>query len=149
MDDCVPLACSGMRCLDGGMFMKSIKPGRGPSMLSGVVGIFMIGFGVIWTIIAAQAGVVFMLFGLLWTGIAITTTIFHFKNATQKKRYSIYDITDEEEEPDPLNRRFGEGPIRETGESRFCPYCGSSVAEDYEFCNSCGMKLPKNKKTTG
>lgn len=64
--------------------MKSIKPGRGPSMMSGVVGIFMIGFGILWTVIAAQASGIFALFGVLWTGIAIAMTVYNFKNATGK-----------------------------------------------------------------
>ena len=87
--------------------MKSIKPGRGPSMMGGVVGIFMIGFGILWTVMAAQASGIFALFGVLWTGIAIVMTLYHFKNATAKNRYSAFDITDATEEPDPLNERFG------------------------------------------
>lgn len=51
--------------------MRSIKPGRGPSMMGGVVGIFTIGFGILWTVIASQASGIFALFGVLWTGIAI------------------------------------------------------------------------------
>ena len=50
--------------------MKSIKPGRGPSMMGGVVGIFMIGFGILWTVIAAQASGIFAIFGVLWTCVA-------------------------------------------------------------------------------
>jgi len=26
--------------------------------------------------------------------------------------------------------------------SRYCPYCGRSVAEDHRFCPGCGEKLP-------
>ena len=51
--------------------MKSIKPGRGPSMMGGVVGIFMIGFGILWTVIAAQASGIFAIFGVLWTCVAM------------------------------------------------------------------------------
>ena len=25
---------------------------------------------------------------------------------------------------------------------KFCPYCGTKVETDYEFCNNCGKKLP-------
>lgn len=125
--------------------MKSIKPGRGPSMMGGVVGIFMIGFGILWTAMATQAGGIFALFGILWTGIAIATTIYNFKNATGKNRYSAYDITDAEE-PDPLNERFGEAAEAAKEESdtdsKFCPYCGTPVKDDFEFCNQCGKKLP-------
>ncbi len=126
--------------------MKHIKPGRGPSMMSGVVGIFMIGFGVVWTVIAAQAGGLFAIFGVLWTGIAIATTVYNFKNATGKNRYSAYDITDSHEEPDPLNQRFGNAqdtsPKRDDSDNKFCPYCGAAVERDFEFCNNCGKKLP-------
>ena len=51
--------------------MKSIKPGRGPSMLGGIVGIAMIGFGILWTILASRISGIFALFGVIWTGIAI------------------------------------------------------------------------------
>lgn len=126
--------------------MKSIKPGRGPSMMSGVVGIFMIGFGVLWTVIAAQASGIFALFGVLWTGIAIVMTVYNFKNATGKNRYSAYDITDSSEEPDPLNEHFGNlqsnTQKKDDGDNKFCPYCGTPVAGDFEFCNNCGKKLP-------
>lgn len=126
--------------------MKSIKPGRGPSMLSGVVGIFMIGVGVLWTVLAAQTDGVFALFGVLWTGIAVAITIYNFKNATNKNRYSSFDITDEAEESDPLNERFGstQGAAQEhtRADNKFCPYCGAAVKNDFDFCNSCGKRLP-------
>ena len=127
--------------------MKSIKPGRGPSFMGGVVGIFMIGFGILWTVLAAQASAVFALFGVLWTGIAVVQTVYNFKNATGRNRYSAYDITDGSEESDPLNERFGNQQQSgstdiSNGDSVFCPYCGTPVAGDYEFCNKCGKKLP-------
>ena len=126
--------------------MKSIKPGRGPSMMGGIVGIFMIGFGILWTAFAARAGGFFALFGVLWTCIAIAMTVYHFKNATGKSRHSTYDILDADEEPDPLNRRFGD-PQPDTQSdtcagSNFCPYCGTPAASDYAFCRHCGKKLP-------
>lgn len=132
--------------------MKSIKPGRGPSMMSGVSGIFMIGFGIVWTLIALQASPLFALFGVFWTGIAVVNTVYSFKNATGKNRYSSYDITDGNEEPDLFNERFG-GQYEEprlydeqrqagSGKSLFCPYCGAPVDGDYRFCNKCGRELP-------
>ncbi len=125
--------------------MRSIKPGRGPSMMGGVVGIFMICFGILWTVLASKANVVFALFGILWTGIAVATTVYNFKNATGENRYSAYDITDEGEEPDPLNERFGThyaNTRKNSAESKFCPYCGTPANRDFEFCNNCGKKLP-------
>lgn len=126
--------------------MKSIKPGRGPSMMGGIIGVFMIGFGIVWTALASQAGGAFVLFGVFWTCIAIVTTIYNFKNATNKNRYSQFDIVNETEEPDPLNVRFGNSNIQQenvdTIENRFCPYCGNKVADRYRFCNQCGKELP-------
>lgn len=126
--------------------MKHIKPGRGPSMQGGIVGIFMICFGILWTVIAAQANGFFALFGVLWTGVAVVNTIYNFKNATGKNRYSQYDITDSSEEPDPLNQYFGEAEKSEhsssSAESEFCPYCGTKVEGDFIFCNKCGKELP-------
>lgn len=124
--------------------MKSIKPGRGPSMMSAIVGIFVAIFGVIWTVIAAtMGGGIFAIFGVVFVGFAITMVIYNFKNATSKNRYSAFDITSGEEEPDPLNERLG-GDMTEDVEidSSFCPYCGNAVKEEYEFCNRCGKKLP-------
>ena len=126
--------------------MKSIKPGRGPSIISSLVGIFMIGFGIVWTILAMQANTIFALFGVFWTGIVIIITIYNFKNATRKNRYSVYDITDANEEPDPLNDHFEtpQNTMQETDHTdiKFCPYCGTPVAVDFKFCSHCGKKLP-------
>ena len=126
--------------------MKHIKPGRGPSMMNGLIGIFMIGFGIFWTVIASKAGGMFIFFGLMWTAIAIIITIYNFKNALSKKRYSIIDITDHTEEPDPLNERFGvpldKKKTNENSESSFCPFCGIKVVKEYKYCIKCGKELP-------
>ena len=94
--------------------MKSIKPGRGPSMMGGFGSVFSVIFGIFWTILAASMtrgagliGIIFPLFGVLFIIIGVFNAIYHFKNASGKNRYSAYDITDEDEEPDPLNERFG------------------------------------------
>ena len=135
--------------------MRSIKPGRGPSMMGGFMGIFAAVFGVIWTIAALSMGAPFFfgLFGIMFIIIAIVNTVYNFKNATGKNRYSTYDIVEEHEETDPLNARYGEPryeePKYEAWEepgaegSAFCPYCGSRVEEDFAFCNKCGKRLPR------
>ena len=71
--------------------MKSIKRGRGPSMMNGIVGIFVALFGVFWTIMAAGMGGGFMaIFGIFFIAIAVMNVIYNFKNATGKNRYSEY-----------------------------------------------------------
>ncbi len=66
--------------------MKSIKPGRGPSMMGGVVGIIMICFGIVWTAVAASYSGIMAIFGVLWTCVAVIITVFNFSNATCTRR---------------------------------------------------------------
>lgn len=134
--------------------MKSIKPGRGPSMMDGFGSVFGIIFGIFWTVLAASmtqgfglVGIIFPLFGVLFVIISIGNAVYNFKDATGKNRYSEFDITDDAEEPDPLNRYFGDKPesppATHSSGSGFCPYCGAPVQSDFAFCRKCGKALPK------
>ena len=129
--------------------MKSIKPGRGPSMMGGVSSILAAVFGVVWTFAALSmgAGGIFAIFGIVFIAMAVMSAIYNLKNATGKNRYSSFDITEDGEEIDPWNERFGKRrdynqPSVNTGESRYCPYCGVRVEGDFAYCNKCGKKLP-------
>lgn len=123
--------------------MKSIKPGRGPSMMGGIVGIIMICIGVVWTVIAFNAFPPFGLFGICWTCIAVVTTVYNFKNATGENRYSQFDIVDSDEESDPLNDKYGKKTTesKDDNSKSYCPYCGNKAQNDHKFCNNCGNKL--------
>lgn len=122
--------------------MVSVKPGRGPSVMGGIVGCFMIGFGILWTVLAAQASGIFALFGVLWTGIAIVQTVYQFKNATSENRYSVFDITRDDEEPDPLNQHFRrEKESADENSKLYCPHCGAKVQKNHRYCSQCGMEL--------
>lgn len=133
--------------------MKSIKPGRGPSMMSGISSVFVGIFGVIWTFgaIAMGAPAIFPLFGLFFVGFAIVQAVYNFKNATSKNRYSSFDIVDGQEEPDPWNERFGAQPEADVSpwntdsaeDMNFCPYCGTELENGFSFCPKCGKELPK------
>jgi hypothetical protein len=137
--------------------MKSIKPGRGPSAM-GAAGSIAVGvFGIFWTIMAASMGapVFFVFFGLIFVGIAAMQAVYHFKNATGANRMSLYDITDADAEPDPLDpylRQHGRRPAQQRPQSepepleeevyKFCPYCGRKVRhESYRFCPECGKEI--------
>lgn len=132
--------------------MRSIKPGRGPSMMGGMGAVFAALFGVFWTIGAIGMGAVFMApFGLIFICMAVVSAIYNFKNATGENRYSSFDIVDETEEVDPLNERFGAKRTSGTqtfenkgfdADSEFCPYCGVKVSKEFEFCHKCGKRLP-------
>lgn len=134
--------------------MKSIKPGRGPSMKGFVMSIAMALFGVLWTIAAlAIGGGFFALFGVIFIGIAVYEAVYNYRNATSKNRYSTIDIVDSCEEGDPLNEKYGRNTVKntpavqmngvqDTSETNFCPYCGKKVGEAHSFCSGCGKKLP-------
>lgn len=124
--------------------MKSIKRGRGPSMMGGFSSIFAVIFGVIWTILAVSGGAgLFALFGVVFIAFAVVQAVYSFKNATGDNRFSEFDITDDGEEPDPFNVRFGQKYNAEQGQevTNYCPYCGAKVEDDYLYCRKCGRKL--------
>lgn len=127
--------------------MRSVKPGRGPSFMNGVMSVVAVVFGIFWTAMAFGMGAGFMaVFGFVFIGVGIFNAVYHFKNATNENRYSDYDIVDDDEESDPLNEKYGkndkkDGEKYENGS--FCPYCGARVEKDYKFCNHCGNKLQK------
>lgn len=130
--------------------MKSIKPGRGPSMMGGVGSVIAIAFGVLWTVLAASmtagagmVGVIFPLFGLCFIGIGVMNAVYHFKNATSENRFSAFDITDDGEEPDPLDPRRVSPDAPPKAPGGFCPYCGAPAQGDFAFCPKCGRELPK------
>lgn len=92
--------------------MRSIKPGRGPSAMGAIVGIGGVIFGIFWTIMAFAitrhmpfplVGIVFPAFGVVFVVIGIINVFYNLTNATQKNRFSTWDITAPGEEPDPLN----------------------------------------------
>lgn len=153
--------------------ITSVKPGRAPSFMGGIGSIIAVVFGIFWTIMAFSMsreshfggmvgpggfGVVnkiFPLFGLIFIAVGIISAVYNFRQATQRDRYSVLDITDSEVEPDPLNERFGpslealsdaalnKNSEHGSGKHRFCPYCGDEIGEGYRYCPACGKELPQ------
>ena len=83
--------------------MKSVKPGRGPSLLGGAASAIAAVIGVVWIAVAASmdAPVYFCLFGVVFVVLAIAHALYDLYNATAKRRFSLFDVTEEGEEPDP------------------------------------------------
>lgn len=149
--------------------ITSIKPGRAPSFMGGMGSLIAVLFGLFWTVMAIQitreapfgaVRVMFPLFGILFTIMGVVNAVYSFRNATGKRRYSLFEITDSETEPDPFSDRFGMGAAQDTikdalenaaselgnaGEQahRFCPYCGKDLESDFRFCPSCGKQIPE------
>lgn len=129
--------------------MKSVKPGRGPSAMGAFGSVVGVVFGVIWTGAAASMGAppFFPAFGVLFIVVGLVQALYHYKNATGENRFSEFDITEDGEEPDPLDRRDREAPEREEpdGAYRFCPYCGARAGEGFSYCARCGRELPESE----
>ena len=126
--------------------MKSIKPGRGQSMVSGTVSVVVALVGVGWTIGAVSMGAGYMaFFGIAFIVIALVNAAEGFYNATAEKRMSVMDVVNEGEEPDPLNERFGSSTVAQVPRTAaaYCPYCGTPTEPDYVFCPRCGKALRK------
>jgi zinc-ribbon domain len=137
--------------------MRSIKRGRGQSAMGAFGSLYSVVFGIIWTIFAFwiggnfpfPIGILFPLFGVCFVIYGIVQTVYQFNNATRGNRFSEFDIVDGEEEPDPLNQRFGRQPrtfntTPNQGrqiEGSFCPYCRANLQADFEFCPKCGADI--------
>ena len=127
--------------------MKSVKPGRGPSAMGAAGSVIVVIFGIFWTIGAASMGAppLFPLFGVLFVIMGIVQAVYNFKNATGENRYSSFDIVEDGEEPDPLDQRFGDTRQNDqqpdSGDFRFCPYCGARLGAEFAYCGKCGKKL--------
>ncbi len=148
--------------------MRSIKPGRGPSAMGAFGSIVAAVFGVIWTIFAASMGApgIFPLFGVIFIISALVGAVYNYKNAAGSNRMSVYDITDDNEEPDPLQERFhrksgkagssvvntinstinSAGGIPESSQTdrdavNFCPFCRCELKDNFKFCPKCGSDI--------
>ena len=91
----------------------------------------------------------------------VYNAVYNYRNATSENRYSEFDITDENEEPDPLNERYGAKKSASSGDANavhgggFCPYCGAKfdAAKVIEYsirgaaegkphtCQHCGQRV--------
>ncbi len=142
----------------------SVKPGRGPSLMGGIGGLLVAGFGVIWMIGAARMGApgFFVAFGVVFILFALAGASYNFFNAGSRERMSSFDITTPGEEGDPIARTLGYEktppprnrrspqpfPPRENASENkrripgeFCPFCGEKVQDDFDYCPKCGKDI--------
>jgi hypothetical protein len=87
--------------------MYELKEGRGPSLLSGIASLVMVGFAICWVGLCVSIGapIWFTLFGAVFGVIGLVAAGYNFWAATTTNRPDIYDVTTDKEEPDPFNRR--------------------------------------------
>ena len=117
--------------------------------MGAVGGIIAVIFGVFWTILAYNMtrgmpnmggfafGDIFPLFGVLFIILGLVRVAYNFRNATAQNRFSVLDVTTDNEEPDPLN-------LRHTAENK-APPATSSVAhrlQELESLRQQGLVQP-------
>jgi len=123
--------------------------------MGGVGSVFMAIFGLIFLSAVSSMGAppVFTLFAVAFVLLAVCTAIYGFYNALARNRMTEYDITDRNEEIDPIASGLGyqrstenEGSVGQKDKPRkyegdFCPFCGASVSSDFDFCPKCGKDI--------
>ena len=124
--------------------MRHIKPGRGPSMMGGVIcaigslALSLLGLALLFSDAGPAGWIPFPLsFG------AAFLSVYYFKNGMKKNRHSDFDVTDPGEEPDPLCEILL--PDYHKMKNGYCPYCGKALkvgnGAGMVYCTHCGKKL--------
>ncbi len=121
--------------------MKSVKPSRGSSLEHGIAGLVAVVVGIVWLSHAVKrdAPTSMLLFGGLFILIGVLNAFLGFYNAKASNRLSSYDIV--EDEPDIFEKKLGNHTTKEGSEKQYCPYCGTKVDENAQFCSKCGKQL--------
>ena len=112
---------------------KERKAGKAWHMGVSVVALI---FGVFWCLAALSMGAGFMLiFGIPFVGLLAYRLVMVAKYGDEKLKQPPVQEQSPRQEVDPWDRK--ERPAADG----FCPYCGSSVEETFEYCPKCGRKL--------
>ncbi len=110
---------------------KERKAGKNLTVASHIFGIL---FMIFWCIMAISMGAWFMgLFGLPMLGLMIYRLVVMLRLSGEEEK------KEPPKSADPWDRPQ-EKPKRQTEGGRFCPYCGSSLQEDFAFCPKCGRR---------
>lgn len=102
-------------------------------VVSLLVGILMVCFGIFWTVMAAGFAPFMAVFGIIWTAIAGITTYNSYKNA--KARSENQNHSDESYYYDEIKPE--EPELKELR----CPYCGAPVQKNQTKCEYCGSEF--------
>lgn len=108
------------------------------------VNVFVLIFGVIWTVIAVSMFPPMGLFGIGFVGLAAYRLVMSIKlNKKDGKEKEPWDRTGTAYGAPRRDFSTGSessGSTRETAGS-FCPYCGRELEESFRFCPKCGRRL--------
>lgn len=106
-------------------------------LVSALTGIFMICFGVVWTILAGSMAPFMAIFGILWTAIAAVSTYNSYKEA---KKHEEMNENDYYEHGAQFEHEYAQKEAESPKELR-CPYCGAPIQSGDTSCEYCGSKF--------
>ena len=119
-----------------------IRPSREVSSMQLIMCIAAAIFGIFWMSTASSIGAGgFGMLGIVFILIAIVFAFMHFRNATGKKAFSLYEITDDQDAskkyPLDNNNTSGRRP-----QKSYCPWCGGALDNSkYIYCPKCGKQM--------
>jgi hypothetical protein len=88
--------------------MLEVKKGRAGSIFGGIFGLCFAGIALcMFAASAGDAPFPMALVPLFFVIIGVALSAYSFYSAFARNRPDVYDITTSQEEPDPLNQRFG------------------------------------------
>ena len=101
-----------------------IRPGRGRSMLAGVLVLLVMVFGAVMLLGFGGPRGMMLPFLLIWVIFGLVAAAAAFYNAFSRRGLPLYEIDVERDEG-----------------TRFCPDCGRPVGRGDTFCRNCGRQL--------
>ena len=95
-----------------------------------LIGIFVVCFGIFWTVMAASIFPPMAIFGILFTAIGAVNA------------YNTYKSIKSNEEKPHEHQEFCEEKERSAKKEELrCPYCGAPIQKRDEECGYCGSRL--------
>lgn len=111
--------------------MRHYHNHNAPPAISAAIGLFMVCFGIFWTVMAMGMSPIMAIFGVFWTAIAVMITVNNIKASLKRKEENenpeAFVPQEKEEEYIPQELR--------------CPYCGAPIHRDDRACEYCGSRL--------
>lgn len=108
------------------------------SIVGLIMCLFMIAFGMFWTMMAASLGAPIWFFGLFFVAIGVVILVSNIRELVAFRRApkQVGSVSDSRTPYD--SDYYGSDSMRG---SDFCPYCGARAGLDFEYCKKCGRKI--------
>jgi hypothetical protein len=100
-----------------------IRPGRGRSLLAGVLVLLVMVFGVVMLFSFGGLRGMMLPFLLIWVIFGLVAAAAAFYNALSRRGLPLYEVDMEDDG------------------TQFCPDCGRPVGRQDTFCRTCGKRL--------